>query len=322
MRSGGDGGSFPPFPLSPSPLLPYSMKVAILSDIHGNLPALQAVTADIEQWNADEVIVNGDIVNRGPKPLECWSWVQAQRRDVGWHITRGNHEDYVIKHAHPVPDADHVGIRAEINKSSLWTYQQLNGSVADLAALPDVVRLFGENGRFSQNNNELRATHASMNSNQDCIWPVQHTNCPTSNDEAVRQQIGASPPALFVTSHIHLAHKRQIDDTTVINTGSAGNHCYGEKRATYAQAVFQNGKWDADIVRVPYDMAQTERDYHDSGFLEETGAGAGGRLLFYEWKTAVPILTKWRKFYEVEVLAGRMELETAVSQFLAEQGMM
>ena len=97
------------------------MKVAILSDIHGNLPALEAVTTDIETWGAGEVIVNGDIVNRGPKPLECWSFVQGKRRDAGWRITRGNHEDYVIKHAHAVPDAEHVGIRAEINKSSLWT---------------------------------------------------------------------------------------------------------------------------------------------------------------------------------------------------------
>jgi len=291
------------------------MKVAILSDIHGNLPALQAVTTDIETWGADEVIVNGDIVNRGPKPLECWSFVQGKRRDAGWRITRGNHEDYVIKHAHAAPDADHEAIRAEINRSSLWTYQQLNGSVADLAALPDVVSLFGENGH------ELRATHASMRGNQDCIWPEQHAVCPTSNAVAVREQIGISPPALFVTSHIHFAHKRQVGDTTVINTGSAGNHCYGEKRATYAQAVFQNGKWEAEIAHVPYDMAQTERDYHNSGYLMDSGAGAGGRLLFHEWKTAVPILTEWRKYYEVEVLAGRMGLETAVSQFLAEQGM-
>lgn len=291
------------------------MKVAILSDIHGNLPALQAVTADIETWGADEVIVNGDIVNRGPKPLECWSWVQARRREEGWRITRGNHEDYVINHVHPVPDVDHLDIRAEINKSSFWTFKQLNGSVADLAALPDVVRLFAENG------SELRATHASMRGNQDCIWPEQHAVCPTSHAEVVRQQIGALPPALFVTSHIHLAHKRQIGDTTVVNTGSAGNNCYGEQRATYAQAVFQNGAWDADIVPVPYDMAQTERDYHESGFLEDTGAGAGGLLLYHEWKSAVPILAEWRKFYEVEVIAGRMGLKTAVSKFLTEQGM-
>jgi hypothetical protein len=68
-------------------------------------------------------------------------------------------------------------------------------------------------------------------------------------------------------------------------------------------------------------MAQTERDYHESGFLEDTGAGAGGLLLYHEWKSAVPILAEWRKFYEVEVIAGRMGLETAVSNILSEQGM-
>ncbi len=288
------------------------MKVAILSDIHGNLPALQTVTAHIEAWNPDEVIVNGDIVNRGPKPVECWRWVQGKRRDEGWRITRGNHEDYVIRHGNNTPDAEHIGIRAKINTSSLWTYQQLNGSVADLAALPDVVRLFGENGR------ELRATHASMRGNQDCVWPAQHDVCPTSNDDAVRQQIGDSPPALFITSHIHLAHRRQIGDTMVVNTGSAGCHSYSDPRATYVQAIFHNGGWTAEIIRLPYDMVQMEQDYYDSVFLEDAGVTA--HLLFQEWKTAVPILPIWRKHYEVEVLAGRMELKTAVFQFLAEQG--
>lgn len=41
------------------------MKIAILSDIHGNLPALQTVADDIARWQPDQVIVNGDIVNRG-----------------------------------------------------------------------------------------------------------------------------------------------------------------------------------------------------------------------------------------------------------------
>ncbi len=289
------------------------MKVAILSDIHGNLPALQTVTAHIEAWRPDEVIVNGDIVNRGPKPVECWAWVQGRRRDAGWRITRGNHEDYVVRHGSVVPDAEHVGIRAKINMSSLWTFNQFGGSVADLAALPDVVRLYGDNGR------ELRITHASMRGNQDCIWPAQHDVCPTSSDDAIRQQIGDPPPALFVTSHIHFANRRRVDDTLIVNSGSAGCHCYSDPRATYVQATFRNGEWEAEIIRLPYDMAQMEQDYYDSGFLQE--GGAASYLIFQEWKTALPILPQWRAHYEGEVLAGRMELETAVFEFLTSVGL-
>ena len=47
------------------------MKIAVLADIHGNLPALEAVAAHVEAWQPDRVIVAGDLVNRGPRPLEC-----------------------------------------------------------------------------------------------------------------------------------------------------------------------------------------------------------------------------------------------------------
>ena len=54
------------------------MKIAILSDVHGNLPALTAVLEDIERWRADQVIVNGDLVSRGPYRLDCLRLLQAR----------------------------------------------------------------------------------------------------------------------------------------------------------------------------------------------------------------------------------------------------
>ena len=48
------------------------MKMAILSDIHGNRPALEAVAADIDAWRPDAVLVNGDVVNEGQGNVACW----------------------------------------------------------------------------------------------------------------------------------------------------------------------------------------------------------------------------------------------------------
>ena len=68
------------------------MKIAVLSDIHGNLPALEAVTEHLEKWSPDIVILNGDIVNRGPLSKECLDFVLQKP----WHIIKGNHEEFVI----------------------------------------------------------------------------------------------------------------------------------------------------------------------------------------------------------------------------------
>jgi len=68
------------------------MKIAILSDIHGNLPALQAVAADIERWQPDLVVVNGEIVNAGPCSPSCIH-LMHQQASFGWQVLRRNHED-------------------------------------------------------------------------------------------------------------------------------------------------------------------------------------------------------------------------------------
>jgi predicted phosphodiesterase len=54
------------------------MKLAVLADVHANWQALQAVAADLERWQPDRVVVAGDVINRGPRPLECAKFVLAQ----------------------------------------------------------------------------------------------------------------------------------------------------------------------------------------------------------------------------------------------------
>ena len=72
------------------------MKVAVLADIHGNINALETVAEHIEGWGADAVVVAGDVINRGPLPLACLTFVQQRQHSDGWLVVRGNHEDYVL----------------------------------------------------------------------------------------------------------------------------------------------------------------------------------------------------------------------------------
>src|SRR5436853_4642347 len=103
------------------------MKLAVLSDIHSNIGGLRAVTQHVEAWHPDYVVVAGDIVNRGPRPLECLHFVQEKQAVCGWQTLVGNHEEYVIRHARP--GEPHSGIEFELRRSSYWTYCQLGGDV-------------------------------------------------------------------------------------------------------------------------------------------------------------------------------------------------
>lgn len=71
------------------------MKLAVLSDIHANLPAFEAVLEDVRAWRPDTVVFAGDGVNRGPRPAECWTLLAALAEGEGWRRLRGNHEEYV-----------------------------------------------------------------------------------------------------------------------------------------------------------------------------------------------------------------------------------
>ncbi len=281
------------------------MKIAVLSDNHGNIQALETVSDHIEAWQPDHVIFNGDVVNRGPKSLASWLMVQAKQQNDGWLMTRGNHEDYVLKHEKEEPNDSDYNILEVINQNSRWTYQQVKDHCPTIAALPDRVTLTAPDG------SKLCTTHASIRGNRDCIFPEQ-------TDEYTRQQIDATA-SVFVTSHIHHAYIKQIDETILVNTGSAGQHCYGETRASYAQIIWENGRWHATIIRLNYDMAATERDFYQSGFMDETGPVA--HLIFHEWKTGQTILLDWRAQYLQAILNQEIDLETSVINTLAQYGL-
>ena len=105
------------------------MKIALLSDIHANFTALQTVTADIDHWQPDLVIVAGDLVNRGPKPRECLQFVYQRTREQNWYWLRGNHEDYVLEQAETIREPGNPA--AEVHRASCWTMEKLNSFVPD-----------------------------------------------------------------------------------------------------------------------------------------------------------------------------------------------
>jgi predicted phosphodiesterase len=275
------------------------MKLAVIADVHSNWRALQAVAADIERWQADRVVVAGDVINRGPRPVECLDFVLSMQRECGWLLVLGNHEEYVIHHAQrrePV-----VGPLAQIWGLSRWTYEQLHCDVSALEGLP-----FQQSWQMPDGS-EARVVHASMRGTRDGIF------CETP-DEVLRQQI-IPPPKMLVVGHTHKPLVRTIDQTLVVNVGAVGLPFDLDPRASYAQMTWRADRWETQIVRVDYDRARADRDFDETGFSDEAGPIA--QLIRDELAQARSNLFEWSRNYEAAVVAGDLSMADSVTRFLA-----
>ncbi|MBT3391579.1 MAG: metallophosphoesterase family protein [Chloroflexi bacterium] len=274
------------------------MKIAVLADIHANYPALEATVDHIERWQPDTVLVAGDLINRGPKPVECLHLIQKMQTQRGWEVIRGNHEEYVLWHS--LPDSPREGPLFELFRYSYWTYEKLDEQAALLEAMPD---------EFSKNipaAGEFRCVHASMKSNRRGIYPEMA-------DETIKKLINP-PPALLAVGHTHRPLIRQIGQTLVVNAGAVGLPFDADRRPAYAQITFSQGHWSAEIVRLNYDITQAKRDFYDTGFLDQ--AGPLSKIIQLELEISLSQLFQWTHIYMNAVLDEKISIKQAVDEYL------
>ncbi|RRQ21497.1 metallophosphoesterase family protein [Thiohalobacter thiocyanaticus] len=272
------------------------MKIAVLSDVHGNLPALSAVLDDIEGWGADQVILNGDLVNRGPCSLECLRLLQTRVPES--RCIKGNHEAYVLACAEdPLSPEDPT---RELRLFAHWTYHQLGSAVADIAAWVEHYDLDAPAGA------SLHITHGSR------LGYRAGISASTSAEE-LAEKLGP-PRDLFVGSHTHKPLIKRFNGTLVVNTGSVGQPLDGDERAAYGRFTLENGRWQAEIARVPFDKPRALQDMDESGFLEHGGAVT--RLIRLELEQARMHVGSWMREYLPRVKAGEISVAAGVESYL------
>ncbi len=277
------------------------MKIAVISDIHANLPALEAVLDHLDRWQPDHVVVAGDVVNRGPRPVECLAIVREREQREGWTVLLGNHEEYVLFHTRP--DAPRTGPAFEVYRYSYWTYAKLDAeSIAYLRHLALHTRVTAPDKSLAF------ITHASPLGTRDGIYPE-------TPEEELRRKV---PPAAAVLSvgHTHRPLIREVAGTLVINAGAVGLPFDRDPRASYAQITWHGGRWHTTIVRVPYDRSRAKQDFYETGFLEEAGPLA--QLILVELEEARSQLYQWACRYHDAVLQGHLSMEVSVWRFLEE----
>ena len=255
--------------------------IAVLSDVHGNVPALEAVLEDIAALGPDEVLVGGDLVGRGPEG----SAVVRRIREMGWATIRGNHEDYLLAFRRGEVPAD--WLRDPEWAASRWMAAELGSDEEEwIDALP-----FSTASREAP---ELRLVHGTPRSNREGIGPW-------SSERRLGEHLDSVAEPLLVCAHTHRPLRRDLPGGSVVNVGSVGLPFNGDRRAQYA--LFEPSEersdgpgWRVEFRRVPYDVEETLRIYDRSGFLEEGGITA--RLLRLELEHAAPVLVpfmEWAK---------------------------
>jgi putative phosphoesterase len=216
------------------------VKVAVLADVHGNLPALRAVLADVEGDGVEAIVVAGDVVG-GPYPREALDVLARVPVDVTW--IRGNCEREAVAAWDGAPTAtDEAGRAAE------WSARALDRAWRDrLDAWPLTVALDG-----------VRYCHASPRRDDEILTQA-------TPEAAIREAIGDVREAMVVGGHTHQQLIRELDGgLTYVNAGSVGIPYEGRPGAFWL--IVDDGQ--PRLRETSYDVTAAVEELRASGFAD------------------------------------------------------
>ena len=250
-------------------------RLAILSDVHGNLPALEAVIDDMAQFQPDHVVVAGDLINVGPFSAQ----VMQRIHDLGWATIRGNHEYYLLEHDTPrAPESRRRWITLPL------LYDQLKGRWYNtIAAMPDELTLQYPDGP------PIRVMHGTPGNPFNALGRK-------STDDEVRQMLNGIEEPTVISGHYHLSFEHHVDGWHSLNPGSLGVPLDGLQDANYLILDSAGDHWQPTFRRVPVDYAPLFAEFERQQFVEK--CGAIGYLIvqqFHHARTVIASFDRWHK---------------------------
>jgi predicted phosphodiesterase len=220
------------------------MRVAIVSDIHGNRRAFQAVLADLRQVAPDLVLHGGDLASGGIHPAD----IIDQVRSLGWPGVRGNTDEMLWA---PERLAEFAAAQPKVAALLARVQETIPATLASIGEerlrwLEGLPSLCSEPG-FS-------LVHASP----DDLWRAP---MPDASDEELRSTYASLHAPIVVYGHIHRPYLRRLQGMTVANTGSVSQSYDGDTRASY---LVIDGE-SITIRRVEYDVESEAKELLRSG---------------------------------------------------------
>jgi putative phosphoesterase len=209
------------------------MRIAVISDIHGNQLAFEAVLTDLAQQPAvDELVIAGDLCLNGPRPKEVLQMVQ----DLRCPVIQGNVDEQTVK-----PEL----VKGEKKRSVIdWTREEIGDEgITYLKALAQQHLVTNPEGT------DLLVVHANPLDMYAAIFPTT----PDGKLEHLLHKLPHTVGALAF-GHLHIAYTRRWQHILLVDTGSCGLPRDNDPRASYAIIEWKDGVWQAEHRRIVYDV--------------------------------------------------------------------
>ena len=270
------------------------IRIAVLADIHGNLPAFEAALNHVAHQKVDQIILAGDIVNGSPDSKACWNLALS----LGCPILRGNHERYV---AHFGTSMASPLWSTELFAPLQWTVKQLSEQDRQcMEQLPSTLRLPEAPNLF--------IVHATERDDYDAIAP--HTP-----DQALHEMFPTAQERYIIRAHNHFGQVRVWEKGFIITAGSVGLSLDGNPTAQYLLLDQEKNGWNFHHLSVPYQLNATISRFHETGYL--SSVGPMGHLFFREVVTASHQIVPFLRLYNQWSKQGDISLSQAVDRFLS-----
>jgi predicted phosphodiesterase len=218
------------------------VRIAVVSDIHGNAHALDRCLDDLaSRGGADVVVAAGDLCLDGPKPKR----VLKRLREIGARALRGNTDRMIGEGAAAQRDPEDA-------RAVEWTQARIGGEWTRwLADLPATLA-------FGEDEDGLLVCHANPKSDDEHCWPDAY-------DDTLERFFGDVPQRTIAFGHLHLSYVRVWRGRTLVNVASAGLPKDGDPNAHYAILTQRSGGWEVQSRRVPFDVEKVARQLRKSG---------------------------------------------------------
>jgi predicted phosphodiesterase len=222
------------------------VRIAFISDPHGDLVALNKVILDLETTGpVDEVLLGGDVAQGGGQPAE----VVDEIRKRGWRAVRGNSDDFLVRIADGNPES---GLTVAMASRGAWSVDRLGAErIEYLRSLPLSIKL----GPFHFGTVAL--VHATPWSNEDVVLP-------DAGPELAERMIREADARLLVYGHIHTPYQRRVGDAAMLSVGAVSGSNDADPRPAYT-IVDLGATITAEVRRVDWPPSQRLADYEAAG---------------------------------------------------------
>lgn len=234
------------------------MKIAVISDIHGNMQALEAVLQDIKEEKCEKIFCLGDLAMAGPEPVRAIELIKNLYEQGNFELIQGNTDEMI---------GDYETFGTEVKAKFPIMAAALEN---DVKIIPENLKMFLKNlpkqNELTIEGVKILLVHGSPRKNDENISP----DLPI---EQVEEIIAGTSADLIFCGHTHIPCGYQTTNKqTIVNDGSVGRPFTPNPQACYVVAEIQNGSFNIQHKFIDYDKEKAskilaQRDFKDADKL-------------------------------------------------------